>query len=262
MIYDISGKSISIGRGVNGSAAQYVYGINGEIKKRLDVIFEDNFNGSEIDSTKWSVRTGNYNNRYFMPEDYSNNLFINNGNLIVRNLKNNPAQGFLWSGTFIETRNKFYFQYGLLEARIKFPSDSPLYHATLWMMGENYDTDGWPYCGEIDIAETDNGSIGATLHYRSSDGQHMSKSIGAYPSINVSDWHVYRVLWTEESITVYVGNKIVGTIQTEQFTQDGYNPFRQPMFIMFNSNPYGLHNTENNLSDAVTNYIDYIRILQ
>lgn len=226
-----------------------------------EVVFEDNFNS--IDTSKWDFRSGYYSERYYMPDDYSNNAYIDNGMLVIRNIRDNPVPDRAWSGAFIETRGKYYFKYGVVESRIKFPTDSLKYHATLWLMGENYDSDGWPKCGEIDLAEADDGSLSASLHYLNKKGTHSSFVIGEITDIDISEWHVYKMIWTEEMISIYVDDRLLGNAELHFYTDnDGYNAFRQPMFVMFNCNPYGLHDEDNYESNTVTCYIDYIKISQ
>ena len=50
------------------------------------------------------------------------------------------------------TRGRMAFPYGVVSARIKFPTGQGIWSA-FWMMGLNYDTVAWPECGEIDIME-------------------------------------------------------------------------------------------------------------
>lgn len=243
----------------------YIYDLNGNkyIPAPRIEIFNDPFNS--INNNFWSFRTGNYQNKYYMPADYSQNAYIEDGQLIIKNIKNNPTPDFEWSGAFIESEFKYSFMYGRLDARIKFPSDSPLYHATLWMMGNNHSEAGfgWPLCGEIDIAEADNGIVTCTVHYGDSLGNPISTTIGTF-SVNASEYHVYSMEWTEKYIAIYCDGEFVGNFETElatiELNGEEYNPFRQPFYIMFNCNPYGLQDTENTEANEVTCYIDYINI--
>lgn len=62
-----------------------------------------------------------------------------------------PSRGVFTSAR-IDTRGRFSFRYGRLEARIWVPEGQGIWPA-FWLLGNNVDTVGWPACGEIDIME-------------------------------------------------------------------------------------------------------------
>ena len=77
------------------------------------------------------------------------------GNLVITAKKQNGT----WTSSRIWTQGKVNFQYGRLEARMKFPVGSFNWPA-FWMLGSNYQPPNnkfgdtpWPNSGEIDIAE-------------------------------------------------------------------------------------------------------------
>jgi len=59
------------------------------------------------------------------------------------------------------TRDKLFFEHGLIEARIKMPAGQVI-HPAFWMLGTNLGKVGWPAAGEIDIIEIVN--IGLEFH--------------------------------------------------------------------------------------------------
>ncbi|MET0702316.1 MAG: glycoside hydrolase family 16 protein [Mycobacterium sp.] len=52
----------------------------------------------------------------------------------------------------LNTKGKFDFTYGRVEASIKMPVGTGL-NSAFWALGANVDTVGWPAAGEIDMAE-------------------------------------------------------------------------------------------------------------
>lgn len=263
MIYDVKGNAVISVHNLDGNRLSSCYDVDGNklITAEYTLVFSDEFT-SEIDTSKWNFRSGYYSERYYMPEDYSNNAFIEDGCMVIRNVKDNPVPNRAWSGAFMDSLDKFNFKYGKIEARIKFPSDSSKYHATLWMMGTNSETDGWPYCGEIDIIEVDNGSPSASIHFQNANGEHDSRSVGVYPTMDVREWHTYVLEWNEDILSISVDGYEIGSISTAVADVGDYNPFRQEHYIMFNCNPYGLYDSGNPDTDTVSCYIDYIKIYE
>lgn len=247
MIYDIYGNQ-RVARALNGSEKDVAYDLYGN-EKSLNLLLDENFNS--FNTSVWSCRSGNYRDWIWLPEDYTNNAFIQNGNLVVRNLKDYPHEGFDWSGAFVHSQGKFQFQYGTVISRLKLPADANKYHATLWMLGNNP--------GEIDIAESDSGSVWAALHWYDRSGNLHSKNIGFY-GVVTSEWHTYQMDWSADKITFRCDGDLLGSFDVDDATIDGYNSFRQPFYLIFNTNPYSTSQDVYATSESVTNYVDYIHV--
>ena len=66
----------------------------------------------------------------------------------------------------LNTRDRFGFRYGTVNARIRLPGGHGIWPA-FWMLGQDIDAAGWPGCGEIDILEnfgTDPAAVHGTVH--------------------------------------------------------------------------------------------------
>ncbi len=120
-----------------------------------DVIWNDEFNGSAVNTDRWNVADIHYNKnnelQYYAPDD----VYIQNGNLVLRS-QQRPYWGFDDRGDWryfdytsglVDTRGKFPFVYGRVDIRAKLPGTRGLWPAH-WMLSQ---TGAWP--PEIDITE-------------------------------------------------------------------------------------------------------------
>ena len=99
----------------------------------------------------------------------------------------------------------------------------------------------FPSCGEIDIAEYDNGTVGAVMHWSQSGfDTETYTSGGSVASLTETptDWHIYSCEWTDSAITFYVDGVQKGTWSTSNGAVDGWNPFVHPHFLVLNCVPF------------------------
>src|SRR5512146_277061 len=68
----------------------------------------------------------------------------------------------MYSSARLLTRDRYTFQYGRVEARLRLPVGQGVWPA-FWMLGEDLPQVGWPRCGEIDIMEN-KGSEPSVVH--------------------------------------------------------------------------------------------------
>ena len=106
------------------------------------------------------------------------------------------ARGRYTSARLI-TKDRFGFQYGTVNARIRLPGGRGIWPA-FWMLGQDIDAAGWPDCGEIDILEnfgTDPAAVHGTVHgpgYAGRSGVTGSCDAGVDLA---DDFHNYAVRW-------------------------------------------------------------------
>ena len=242
-IYDIDGNVIL--------PQSDTEGLEDLLPDRL-LVWHDEFDSPEIDDSKWAVLYGQGSSNANMCYAENINRVANSGDgLSYRTVKDYPAENFQYSGAFLWTNNLFEFQYGRIEAKIKFPSANP-HHTTFWTLGANSDRkptseltpwDGsvgvkFPSCGEIDIAEFNNGTVGARTHWASNgfdtDATAMTGGNVASLTDTPTDWHIYSCEWTSTSITFYVDGVQKGTWATSNGAVNGWNPFNHPHYIILN----------------------------
>jgi beta-glucanase (GH16 family) len=197
--------------------------INSLSAQNWQLVWEDDFNGSSLDQSKWThdIGTGsqygmwgwgNGEKQYYQ----SQNTTVDSG-IATITVKEEPngiidswSAASYFSSSKITTKGLFNFRYGKVEARIK-TIDGQGFWPAFWMLPSN---GSWPCDGEIDIMEQwgndylTNSTSGAahlgTCPYSSST--HFYETSSSYISSGsyADDFHTYSVIWKEDTITWYV----------------------------------------------------------
>jgi beta-glucanase (GH16 family) len=101
------------------------------------------------------------------------------------------------------TKDRYEFQYGRIEARIKVPGGVGLWPA-FWMLGTNIETVGWPTSGEIDIMEfvgrRPNEILG-TIHGPADSGTSGVTNGAELDGPGADDFHTFAIDWRPGQIT-------------------------------------------------------------
>ena len=105
-------------------------------------LWSDEFEGSTIDTDKWTFEIGTGangwgNNEWQYYTDRSENAYIKDGVLHIRANKES-YEGASYTSARMITKGKFSFTYGTVEARIALPTGKGIWPA-FWMLGENID---------------------------------------------------------------------------------------------------------------------------
>lgn len=216
-------------------------------KHKADTIFFDDFNGKTLDRAKWNVeitgRTNNNEQQAYI--DSASTLYMINGiaegaksgALVIQPVyhsgytsKENKQYDFL--SARINTQHKVEFTYGNASARMKMSAGAGLWPA-FWALGNG----NWPDCGEIDMMET----VGDSSWF--SNALHGPKYFGDTPlahreffpkGIDVTQWHIYSVDWTANSIIFKLDDKIIYTVTRSMIEHYGPWAFDDPKFIILN----------------------------
>ncbi|SOE07210.1 ricin-type beta-trefoil lectin domain protein [Streptomyces sp. Ag109_G2-15] len=183
--------------------------------------FSDTFDGaagSGVDSSKWTLETGdNVNNheRQYYTSGTRNAALDGQGHLVITARKENPAGYQCWYGSCqytsarLNTAGKFNAQYGHVEARMKIPRGQGMWPA-FWMLGTPVN---WPDSGEIDVMENvgfEPSTVHGTIH---GPGYSGSGGIGAGYSLPggqafADAFHTFAVDWAPDSITWSVDGNV------------------------------------------------------
>jgi len=184
----------------------------------LALTWTDDFDGpagSGPDPSKWRHDVGGdgWGNKelQYYTDSTRNSALDGDGNLVITARKEQPAGSSCWYGACkyssarLITQGKFDQRYGRFESRMKLPKGQGMWPA-FWMLGADYDSRGWPDCGEIDVMENV-GNEPSTL-YGTIHGPGYSDEEGPGGETRLPDgaplsnaFHTYAVDWRADKIT-------------------------------------------------------------
>jgi len=208
------------------------------------MVWGDDFNGTTLDSTKWSAYVGNDTGGQNTYTSRTNNVYVANG-LLHLVAQQDGYNGYTYSSGQVRTEFKYSKKYGHIEARVRMPAGQGFWPA-FWMLGTNYDYPtasslNWPYCGEIDVPENAGGlpnMVQGTIHYADVSGNDTFQTLQYYlptPGDTAGGFHTYGIQWTSNSIIWQVDGVNVQT-WTSWGAASGPNtfpaPFNQPFFFL------------------------------
>jgi beta-glucanase (GH16 family) len=207
----------------------------------------DEFNGVDgapPDANKWIAESGGNgwgNNELEYYTARSQNLHQENGHLVIEALKERftGSDGVRrdYTSARIKTQGRFSQKYGRIEARIQIPSGRGACPA-FWMLGDDYETAGWPSCGEIDIMESvgsNSGVVQGSLHGPGYSGLNPLTSAYQLPRGRFSDaYHIFAVEWEPQSVRFYVDDKLYATRKPTDLPSSKHWVYDHPFFIVLN----------------------------
>ncbi len=196
-------------------------------------MWSDEFDGPEIDKTKWDfdISNGFYNYdanmwisgwgndelQYYTKE--ADNAFVRDGMLHIRALKESHM-GSGYTSARLKTRKKdgsalFAKKFGRFEFRAKLPTGQGVWPA-LWMLPQEEKYGGWPSSGEIDVMEArgqDPTKVLGTLHFGAPwpANAHESRDYILPRKGTIADFHVYALEWEPGAIRWYVDDQLYAT---------------------------------------------------
>lgn len=214
--------------------------------KNMDIIFFDDFLTNELDQNKWNavITKDIYNNELQAYIDSEETIYFleeakdANGVLVLhprfrKGFKSAQGDSFDFVSGRINTRGKFEFKYGLIEARIKLPLGTGLWPA-FWTLGTN---GPWPCCGELDIMEYVGESdwISAAVHGPNYSGEDALVNKKFFlPPDDVTNWHVYALDWTPDNFSFMVDGELIYRVNFPMVRFFGPWVFDQEHFILLN----------------------------
>jgi beta-glucanase (GH16 family) len=203
-------------------------------------VFDDEFNGTTLDSTKWSTYYGNGIAGLRRP---SADSLDGQGHLVITA---KMVNGSLVSGGLSA---KYSRTYGYYEFRVRTESDPT---ATMSGVVMTWPTSGrWPTDGENDMYET--GTSPARANF--STFVHYSSSNRFYYYIhnaNATEWHTIGMDWKPGYIKIYRDGVLVWTLTDTNAIPDVPHHVAIQLDAMVN----------HVLTQPVHMYVDYIRVYQ
>lgn len=233
-----------------------------------ELVWQDEFNGTSLNTSDWNFETGTGSNgwgnnelQYYRKE----NTKVEDGKLIITARKE-VFGGQEYTSSRLTTQGKQSFQYGRIDIRALLPEGQGIWPA-LWMLGSNFGTVGWPASGEIDIMEMIGGAgrentVHGTVHWQH-NGQYATygKGYTLEEGTFADEWHVFSIIWDENSIKWYVNDVLFNEID---ITPEELSEFRQEFFFIFN---VAVGGNWPGSPDAQTEFpqrmvVDYVRVFQ
>ena len=240
------------------------------------LVWSDEFdNGSELNADHWTHEVQNsgwVNNEL---QNYVNHKTpggslvteLKNGALRIRCLKEN---GKIYSGRVYAKVNQGWL-YGYFEARIKLPVGKGTWPA-FWMMpvGNDWSTNPWPMCGEIDIMEEVGcvpNEVSSSIHTQDYNHTKNTQKTHAMTIDKAEgEFHTYALLWTADEITTYVDGKVQLSVKKSEIgSSHNQWPFHYAFYPILNlawggswGGMYGVDES----ALPLTMEVDYLRVFQ
>ncbi len=222
--YDENFKYIALGLTVEVTGTGRVNPESPKPKENIldgyNLVFSDEFNGTELDSSKWVTQylwgdelVINSEEQHYVDilnkPDFGFNPFSFDGESVTINSIRTPnnlleqAFGQEYLSGVMTSYDSFKFTYGYVEIRAQLPYGRGLWPA-FWLLNAYY-VDDKP---EIDIMEFighNQDTVYHTYHYYDSDGDLRStESEGTKGSDWTNGWHTYAVEWLPGQLIFYV----------------------------------------------------------
>lgn len=219
--------------------------LEGILQDRL-LVWHDEFDDATLDTSKWRYATHNSggSEQQAYTVGRTENVRIENSNLILEAKKDGYVSGYTWSSGRIDTSGLCGFKYGRLEAKLKYDVVSGAFPA-FWTIGTcaHYPTGEnihgvkkslgtqWAQNGEIDMFEGrgTNSEIAQGGWYNQDDGKGNQTIIFGRKNIDASQYHVYAVEWTETTMISYIDG-----VETGRTDISNIESWHRPMYIILN----------------------------
>jgi beta-glucanase (GH16 family) len=241
----------------------------------LTLVWSDEFNGAALDPETWYFETGD-GSQYGIPgwgnnelQYYQPNSAQLEGGFLVIEARERSVSGFNYTSARINTRDRFAFRYGRIEARIRLPGGQGIWPA-LWLLPQDSPYGGWAASGEIDIMEAINlgGSgdnfVHGTIHYGGEwPAQQSSGESYLVPTNAQDNFHTYALEWDSGEIRWYVDGVLFAMRNSWSSTGGPFPaPFDQPFYILINVAVGGNWPGSPNASTVfpVTMEVDWVRV--
>ena len=179
-----------------------------------NLVWNDEFDGSSLDLTKWS-------HRYLGPRKLGytteSSIVVNGGTLKnIIHIENIDGVDTACSG-MIGTMGKFEPKFGYFEIRAKLPKiKGP--QSAFWLLSQNYGqvlSDPYSSGMEIDIFEyvkVSPGIVNFTTHWDGYETHHKEDYAGIkYLNIEDDNFHTFGLLWTKDTYEFYVDDILLHT---------------------------------------------------
>jgi beta-glucanase (GH16 family) len=248
-----------------------------------ELVWSDEFNiDGRPDTSKWRYEKGfvrNHELQWYQPE----NAWCEGGKLIIEARKEQrPNPNFEegsrdwkknrptidYTSSCLLTRKTASWQYGRFEMRGRIDIRSGLWPAW-WTLGVSR---RWPANGEIDIMEFYRGHLLANIACLNQSGysakwygkKYRTESMGG--KAWADQFHVWRMDWSDQEIALFLDDRLLNRVPVDSlYNRDGsgFNPFRQPHFMLLNLAIGGDNGGDPTGTSFPNRFeVDYVRVYQ
>ncbi|TVY67496.1 Glucan endo-1,3-beta-glucosidase A1, partial [Lachnellula suecica] len=214
----------------------------------FNIIWSDDFSGTELDSDNWTIWTGINSNAE--EESYTNspsNCHVSDADTFIITPQVNNGQ---WTSCRIQTTPSFSAPAGgkiIVQSRLKLGTAGSQLQGiwpAFWSLGQAMrEGTSWPECGEIDTMENINGgSLGyGTLHCGTQCNDDTGLSAGT--AFDYGEYHTWAHAidlsngdWTQQTITWYMDGQAYHVISGSDIGDEGVwgNVAHKAMYMTLN----------------------------
>lgn len=203
-----------------------------------NMVWSDEF--ESFNTENWSFETGgdgfgNNESQHYTTRE--KNVRIEDGVLVIEAHKEWYGGNPYTSGKIV-SRNKQFFKFGMFEARMKLVRGQGLWPA-FWMMPQYSRYGGWPRSGEIDIMEQlghEPDMVHGTIHFGNAWNEkgHVGTSYTIGDGFFDEDFHLFQLVWEENSIKWYVDGVLYQAITDESVSSSYTYPFNEEFYLILN----------------------------
>lgn len=236
--------------------------------RNWQLIWEDNFDSAELDTTKWTrIPPNNADWGRHMTSD-SICYDITDGKLYLKGIVNpdtlSDPRPFLTGGVY--TKGKFAFQYGKIEIRAKLECAQGAWPA-MWMLAEENKYGAYPKNGEIDIMEHLNFDklIYQTTHsyYTLELKQKDNPPHSGTAKVNIDEFNTYGLEWYPDKLVFTLNGEETFRYPKVEGVDPSQWPYDQPFYVLIDQQLGGSWVGEVNPDDLpVQMIIDYVKVYE
>lgn len=257
-----------------------------ELKNQWVSVWADEFEGENIDMSKWSHEENGYGGGNSERQFYSTKAkysYVKDGFLNLAAFRDShttsDGQTQAYTSARLRTLYRGDWTFGRFEIRAKVPSGEGIWPA-VWMLPTNSPYGGWAASGEIDILESRGTQVEkaiGTIHFGDSWPRNQHKGTEfTIPGKNAAEaFHVYAIEWNKDEIKWFIDEHNYQTLKKEEWNStaapdNASAPFDMPFHLLLNLAVGGgfFNGTEQNpdkLPDSAFPQIfqiDYVRVSQ
>ncbi len=232
------------------------------------LVWHDEFNGSAIDTSKWSKVSQGKSDWDRHMSHYDSCYKIEDGKLCLRGIRNpdttTDKRPFLTGGIY--SKGKFAFQYGKIEIMAKLECAQGAWPA-MWMLAEQEKYGKYPRNGEIDIMEhlSFDSIVYQTVHsyYTLTLKQQNNPPHYGTAKLDPNVFNVFGLEWNKDHLIFSLNGKETFRYNRVQGVDASQWPFDQSFYLLVDQQLGGNWVGKVNPSHLpVQMIIDWVRVYQ